>query len=59
MTDFDPGTTNILGRFDNSPMETERDFVVPPNTDQLVIEFDFFGLIAGITRNSLGSTGSK
>ena len=42
ITESDPGTTFILGRFDNSPMETARNFVVPANTDQLVIEFDFF-----------------
>lgn len=42
MTDFDPGTTRILGRFDNSPMETSRTFTIPANTDRVEIEFDFY-----------------
>lgn len=41
-SDFHAGTTNILGRFDNSPMETSRTFTIPANTDRVEIAFDFY-----------------
>lgn len=41
-TDSDPDVTTFLGRFDNNPTSTSRTFTVPANTDQLVIEFDFY-----------------
>lgn len=41
-TDFDPDVTRFLGRFDNNPTSTSRTFTVPPNTSQVIIEFDFY-----------------
>lgn len=54
MTDFDPGTTRILGRFDNSPMETSRTFVVPANTERVEIAFDFFRIDSWDNNNQFG-----
>jgi len=41
-TDFDPDVTRFLGRFDNNPKETSRNFILPPGTDSVEIEFDFY-----------------
>ncbi len=41
-TEYDPDTTRFLGRFDNSPTQTERTFTVPPGSDRVEIEFDFY-----------------
>ena len=38
-TDFAPAVTNFLGRFASGQTTTSRTFTVPPNTDELVIEF--------------------
>jgi len=41
-TDFDPDVTRFLGRFANNPTSTTRSFAVPPNTDYIDIELDFY-----------------
>jgi len=41
-TDFAPAVTNFLGRFASGQTTTSRTFTVPPNTDELVIEFDLY-----------------
>ena len=41
-TDFAPAVTNFLGRFASGQTTTSRTFNVPPNTDELVIEFDLY-----------------
>lgn len=41
-TDFAPAVTNFLGRFADGQTTTSRSFTVPPNTDELVIEFDLY-----------------
>lgn len=41
-TDFAPAVTNFLGRFADGQTTTSRTFTVPPNTDELIIEFDLY-----------------
>ena len=41
-TDFAPAVTTFLGRFANGQTTTSRSFTIPPNTDELVIEFDLY-----------------
>jgi len=41
-TDFDPDVTRFLGRFDENPTSTSRTFTLPPNTNELIIEFDLY-----------------
>ena len=41
-TDFDPDVTQFLGRFADGQTTTSRTFTIPPNSDEMIITFDFY-----------------
>jgi len=41
-TDFDSDVTQFLGRFAAGQSTTSRTFTIPPNSDEMIIAFDFY-----------------